>query len=353
MNHPKRRLLRARFLAVALGGGLLILVGYNFLTPAYGAQLGNRSLQLSRNVISTSSEYQLSFNLATAGPLGSILVQFCSNDPFPGTACVPPGGFNDSSAVLASQTGPTGFSISPTSTANELILTRLPLPEPIGPASYDFSGIINPSSPGSYFVRVQTFATPDASGPASDYGGIAFYINNELSISAEVPPYLVFCTGITIGGFNCANASGDYIDFGELSSKRTGSGSSQMLAATNADGGYNVTVDGTALTSGNNVIAALTNSDVSRPGVAQFGFNLRANAAPSIGNDTTGPGTSTTEPPYSQPNIYRFAPGDSLVVASKPDDVRKYTASYIANVPSSQPPGVYVSTITYICLANF
>jgi hypothetical protein len=42
-----------------------------------------------------------------------------------------------------------------------------------------------------------------------------------------------------------------------------------------------------------------------------------------------------------------------VVEYPQPDDVRKYTATYIANVPNNQAAGIYVSTITYVCLANF
>ena len=345
--------MRARLLAAAVCAGLLVFIGHNLLAPAYGAQLGYRSLQLTSNEISAVGEYRLSFDLSTAGPLGSVLVQFCSNDPLAGTPCTPPGGFDDSTAVLTQQTGQTGFSISPASTANQLILTRPPAVAGTGPASYHFTDITNPSSPGSYYVRVQTFASTDATGPASDYGGIAFAITNDLAVSAEVPPYLIFCTGVTIGGLNCANATGDNIDFGELGSNRTGHGTSQILAATNADGGYNVTMDGTTLTSGNNVIAALTISDVSRPGTPQFGLNLRANSTPAGGSDPAGPGLTNPQPPYALANVYRFVAGETLITNSAPDDARQYTASYIANVPTTQSAGVYVSTITYICLANF
>jgi hypothetical protein len=123
--------------------------------------------------------------------------------------------------------------------------------------------------------------------------------------------------------------------------------------ATNAGDGYSVTVTGTTLTSGNNTIVSLTTNDVSRPGTAQFGFNLRANAAPSVGSNPSGPGVGAPSSNYNQPDSYRFADGDIIIANSVPDDVRLYTASYIANVPPTQAAGVYVSTLTYVCLAEF
>lgn len=322
-------------------------------TPAYGVQLGNRALQLASSQAGATTDYRLSFTLPTTGTLGSIAIEFCSNDPFPGTFCTAPAGLDASTAVLIDQTGAGGFSIDPSSTANNIVLTRPPSVETTIPVTYHFSGIVNPSSPGSYYARVQTFVTPDATGPASDNGGLAFAIANAITITATVPPYLIFCTGVSIPGNNCVNASGNFVDFGELSAVNARVGHSQFLVATNAEDGYGVTVSGSTLASGNNAIAAMSANDVSRPGLPQFGFNLRANSTPANGSDPTGPGTGQPLPNYNQPNSYRFVSGDSLVINPAPDDVRVYTSGYIANVPNVQPAGIYVSTLTYVCLALF
>jgi hypothetical protein len=332
---------------------LAVLVLHYLLAPAYGAQLGKRAVNLSSNAASAKSVYNLVFSLVTTGTVGSIQIQFCANDPFPEDPCVAPAGLDTTPAALTSQSGLAGFSISPASTANTIVLTRPPTSASPGQAIYNFTPVTNPSVPGSYYVRVQTFATDDASGPASEFGGIVFNIANQISISAEVPPYLLFCTGITIANYNCVNAVGDYIDFGEFSAVRASSATSQLLVASNAQGGYAVSIDGTTLTSGNNVIAALAPGDVSRPSTSQFGFNLKANSTPISGNEVAGPGVSTAMATYAQANTYRFAPKDTIISTPVPDDVRVYTSSYLVNVPKTQSPGIYVSTITYICLANF
>ena len=332
----------------------LIVTGYYLLLPpTYGAQLGNRSMQLSTSEVSATSNYLLRFDLSTPGTLGSIDIQFCANDPLIGDPCTFPAGFDAHAAFLNNQTGPTGFGISPASTANDIILTRSPSSAPVGPASYELTNITNPSAPGSYYVRVQTFATNNASGPASDYGSMAIAFLNEIAINATVPPYLIFCTGITIPGFNCANAEGDFIDFGGLSSSRASSGSSQMLVGTNAQSGYGITVDGPTMASGINVINGLTTGDVSRPGTGQFGFNLRSNATPPDGANPSGPGTGTPTPPYNQANFYRLNSGDEIAASPQPDNPRLFTNAYIVNVPPTQAPGIYVTTLTYIALATF
>ncbi len=349
----KRLTVKTILISVGLGLMLFIVLWQILFTPAYGVQLGARSMQLASSQAGATTDYRMSFTLPTTGTLGSIAVEFCSNDPFPNTSCTAPAGMDASAVVLTGQTGATGFSIDPGSTANNIILTRPPAAETTIPVTYDLSNIVNPSSPGSYYARIQTYVTSDASGPASDYGGLAFATTNAITISATVPPYLIFCTGVSIPGNNCVNASGNFVDFGELSPVNARVGHSQFLVATNAVDGFGVTVSGSTLASGNNAIAAMSVNDVSRPGLPQFGFNLRANSTPANGNDPAGPGTGQPLPNYNQPNSYRFVSGDSLVINPAPDDVRVYTSSYIANIPNVQPAGIYVSTLTYVCLALF
>ena len=347
---PKSRIL-ALFAASLLIVGLAQLV---FNPSVHSAQLGDKQLLLDNNTGGATGPYNLSFNLVTPGVVGSIVVEFCSNDPFPGFPCVPPAGFSAGSATLASQTGETGFIIdSGTSTDNRIVLARPATAAAAGPVNYVFNNVTNPTTPGSYFVRLQTFTSTNGTGSATDEGGLAFSIASQITITGTVPPYLAFCTGLTISTYNCASAVGDLLDLGELSSTQTRSGTSQMMAATNAQDGYNITLSGITMTSGINQIDALSSTDVSRPGVSQFGLNLMANSTPSVGEAVNGPGQANASPNYALVDRYRFVPGETLVQQTLPDEVRKFTVSYISNVPATQPPGLYVSTVTYICLANF
>jgi hypothetical protein len=280
-------------------------------------------------------------------------VQFCSNSAIIGTACVAPTGFDVQNATLIDQFGVTGFSVSPSTTSNVLVLTRVAFGVTPTQARYELDGVINPDTNGSYFARVETFKTLDASGPHSDYGGIAFSINGGVNITTTVPPFLLFCTGVTITGIDCSTASGQYINFGELSSTSARTGSTQMVVATIGDGGYVITSNGTTLLSGTNSIPALATNDVSRPGTSQFGINLRNNSDPDVGANPSGLGVGAVAPDYNVPNRYRFVSGEQLASYSDPDDFRKYTVSYVVNVAKSQAPGIYVTTITYLCTATF
>lgn len=337
-------------LAVVL---MTVLLWQLFITAAYGAELSDRSMKMSSSVASATATYQLGFDISTAGPLGSISIQYCSNSPIFPDPCVAPAGMSLAGVALTDQTGETGFSLAPNPAGNELLLSRSVAPSAVGPVTYTLTNAVNPNAIGSYYVRMQTYATSDASGPATDFGAIAFAINNDLSVTAEVPPYLIFCAALTIPILDCASAEGNYINFGELSSTRPSFGTSQVLSASNAKDGYNVTLDGITMTSGNNEITALIAADASRPGTPQFGMNLRANASPSGGSEPDGPGVGAPLPGYNTANFFKFVAGDIVISTDKPDEMRRYTASYLVNVPRTQPAGVYVSTVTYICLGNF
>ncbi len=341
---------------IALSTLLPLIVAGVFLlsTPVYGVQVQDRSLKIQSSVASTVNTYLLSFEQQTTSSVGSIRVQFCDNDPLIGQPCSAPSGFSLSSAVLAAQTGMTGFSIDPASTINELILTRTPSIDPAPViATYALNSVQNPDTEGTYFVRVETFASIDATGISVDYGGIAFRINGSLNIQTEVPPFLLFCVANTIQPYDCGTAVGNYIDFGNFSSSRTATGQTQALVATNAEFGYTIRSLGTTLTSGINTIPALTTQDISRVGVSQFGMNLRANSTPSTGIDPQGPGSASAVAGYNTQNFYKFVPGDVIVSWPTTDSYRLYTITYIVNVDRNQQPGIYVSTLQYIALASF
>jgi hypothetical protein len=348
-QHNYRRIV----LAISLSLVAIALV-WVFLPKAYGAQLGYRSLLLSDDRVNVSATYLLNFNITDPETLGSLKVQFCSNDPIINDVCIAPQGFDISSVTLGSESGVTDFTILASETdSNTLVLTRTPSTYNGGGVTLTFDNVINPADPGTDYARLLTYATSDASGSFNDYGGIAFGIVNPLQVTSTVPPYLLFCGGITISGFDCSTASGDYVNFGDINSTNTSSAQTQMVTATNANTGYNMYVYGTTLTSGNNVINPMATQDVSRPGISQFGINLVANQTPLVGANPVGPGVAAPTSSYDVPNWFKFVSNDVIASTSQPTNYTKLTASYIVNIPSNQSPGVYVTSLTYVCLANF
>ena len=339
-----------------LGIVVLLLLGTRpFVRSAYGAYLGMHGIELSDNRSgATGVNYSVEFTAATTDTVGSVEIQFCANSPLFAEACDAPPGFDATNATILSQSGITGFTFnSAISTANDIVISRAPsVVAADQTGTIEFGNLVNPNSDGSYFARISTHQSNDASGTTVDAGGVAFNIMPALVVSSEVPPYLIFCTGNTIPNCDCATASGDFSDLGTLTPTATRQAQSQFMAATNAGNCYSVSVTGTSLTSGNNVINTMS-GETSVTGKSQFGLNLRANTAPPVGANPTVAGTATPIAAYNSPNHYRFNDGDVIATANSAQAYRRFTVSYIVNVAASQPPGVYSTTITYVCLANF
>ena len=335
---------------------LLALVSLLVLTvaPVWADRLGSRGVELGNSYPSATTTYKffLTINTASAG-IGSIKILMCSNSPLIDDSCTIPAGLDVTGEHIVAASGLPAFTVIPVTT-NELLVSWGPTPiTPPQPISITLDGIINPNSIGSYYGRMSTYNSTNGTGPIVDSGGLAFAINANLQISSYVPPYLTFCTGVSIPAYNCAQATGNYVNFGNLSFSRSSQGTSQMLLATNADNGYTIQVYGTTMTSGNNIIKALSSNVGSHPGTPQFGINLRANSNPHVGANPAGPGSGQPAAGYGTPNSFRFVTND--IVASSPaaDNYRKYTVSYLVNVPQSQPPGIYVSTLTYVGTGSF
>ena len=320
-------------------------------------QVQSRFDKISDPYPSATAVHDLGFTYTDlASVVGSISFEYCSNSPILGDPCIAPNGLDVDSVVLSNQTGEVGFAInSAETTASKIVISRSPLMPGGATATseYHFSNVTNPSDAGSHYVRIQTFSSTDATGPALEDGGVVFALVPRFDVSAEVPPYLLLCAAVTISGFDCTTANSFFIDMGEFSRTQPKAASSEIVSATNAGSGFAITLSGTTLTSGNNIIPALTTNAPSNPGTSQFGLNLSSNSSPAIGANPSGPGSATSSSPYSIPNQFRFAPGDVIAGSPTTSDKKKFTVSYLANVAGAQEAGVYTTTVSFIALANF
>lgn len=345
----------SRLFVVLLLGLALTAPSFMMVPFAYAATtLPNRYDKMSSSDTAVLTDHLIGFDISNnTAPIGSISFEFCGNTPVIGDVCVPPVGFDISTSSLVSQSGETGFSILAPSSQNLVILSRPAQLPSIGPVSFEFNNVLNPSIIGSFYLRIQTYTAIDATGLAIQEGGVALSTNDLFTVQTTVPPHLTFCASVTISAFDCSSANSYFIDFGEFSEVNTKFASSQMVAATNAEFGYSIFAAGTTFTSGNNTIPTPNSPSLSIPGTSQFGINLRANSQPLIGDDAVGPGTASPTPNYSSVNRFMYNQGDTVASATQSQDWKKYTVSYIVNIGPNQAPGVYSTTMTYICLANF
>lgn len=332
---------------------VFLLALFPLLSPQNvdAAPMTSKAVTIGNSAPSANTTHQFSFTITSVSNVGSIEFEYCSNSPLIGVSCTAPSGFSASSAILIAQTGESGFSISPDA-PNRLLLTRPSASTSAIPVSYSFANVINPSTVNeTTYVRISTYATDDATGSRTDEGAVAFATVPGIAVAGYVPPYLIFCTGVTVE-LNCSNTTGSYLNFGELVSTQPRYLSSQFAVATNDPGGYSTTVSGLTMTSGNNFVPALGAPSSSQPGTSQFGMNLRANSNPPVGANPSGVGTGAISAGYNSPNQFYFK-NQVLTESTISSDFNAFTVSYLINVSGSQSPGIYSTTLTYIAVAAF
>lgn len=335
---------------------LLLAVPFITLKSADAAFIQDRRLVLGTSEVSAVTTHEAVMALSSVTPIGSIVIEYCDNSPFPGTPCTIPAGIDVSGVSLSSEAGEVGFGIHPNTNGNTIVLTRPVAPvTTISPAlsRYLFTDAVNPSTEGTLYVRYSTYGTTDGTGAIVDEGGVAISLTTPITVGAYVPPVLLFCVGTSIPTNNCSSAVGDGIDFGEFTPSTTSAGTIQMLAATNGFGGYTITSTGTTMTSGNNTISPINPRGPSQPGQSQFGLNLRDNSSPNVGANVSGAGTGVPDPDYNVPNRYFYSTNDVIARSTKSTRINKFTASYIVNIGNNQNAGVYATTITFTALASF
>ena len=331
----------------------ILVLSFQFSAyTAHAAALTSRSVKVGSSLPSPTTTHAYNFTLGSVSPVGSIEFEYCSNTPFVGSVCTAPTGLNAANATLLSQTGETGFTINPIGNGNRVVLSRTSVPTSAIPVEYTFSNIVNHSASNStVYVRIATYASSNATGPRTDSDAVAFATVSKVTVNGYVPPYLVFCVGVTVA-LNCSSSSGVFLDFGELRTTQPRALSSQFSVATNDPAGYSTFVAGPTMTSGNNIITSSETPRPSQTGISQFGMNLRANSNPSVGSNPVGVGTGAITSEFNSPNQFSFK---NQIVAASPisSDFNTFTVSYVVNVSSEQQPGIYSTTLTYIATAAF
>lgn len=346
---------RKKYLPVSVVGIIVVVVVIliGLFGHAEATEFTDRSLMVQTPAAGQVTDYTFTFGYSVASPLGSVTYEFCDM-PLPLDPCVAPVGLDVQAASLTAQTGETGFSIV-SQTSNTIVMGRTAQIPAAGPSMYTFSNVTNPTGDAQVvFVRLQSFSSNDGTGAFIDEGAVATSTTRDVEIYTQVPPVLIFCVATVINDTECADMSGNYHDAGELDATQTAALSVQMHARTNARSGYTIQMTGNSMASGIHTIPSVAVPTPSFVGVGQFGMNIAANTVPAIGTDPVGPGLNAiVNPSYTIPNQYLYNDGDVLVTSTNPTRDRKFTMSYIVNVPETQPLGVYTTTITYVCIGSF
>ncbi len=381
-------------------------------SPVYAAgQITQRSLTLQANGLNGGSapgvavNHLFTFTLPTGGNIGSLKFEYCTTAAdVGGGTCQAPTGMDASSATLTSATGIDGLTVG-TATTNVVTLTRSNTNNVAASTvvTVQLSGVTNPQAlmadgitpePNyTFYVRISTYGTTDASGSAIDQGTVTASTADPIQLSGTMPESLVFCTGATVPFKmdntqtpavpttipDCASATPGSVAFNQLfDPTSTATATSQMAASTNATYGYVITVNGSTLMSGTtNQINAMAASAVPVAGTSQFGLNLKANDTTYLAA-ATGAEVSPTPAQsdathtyrgeaingYDVVNQFKFNSGDAVADskngyvqgqagATAATDGQIFTVTYIADVPGSQPAGNYSTTLTYICTPTY
>jgi hypothetical protein len=348
---------------------------------ASAAQITARSLTLVANGTTGGSlpggvvNHGFAFTLPTAGTVGSIEFKYCTTAADSGVnVCITPTGLSTISATLSSQTGATGFTIISTTNGDPYITrTAAALPSSPLAVTYQLNSITNPTAVNgqTFFVRITTYTAAALGGTATDAGTVAAATNRGINLSGTMPESLVFCTGATVGLTlsvpDCSTVTTGAVTFNQLFSPTdTATATSQMAASTNAGSGYVITVNGPTLTSGSNTVTGMAAAAAIAHGVSQFGLNLKLNTTATstvaVGAEVSAAANGTNyrgeaSAGYNTVDTFKFTSGntvaDSFNGSAGGTDAQIFTASYIVNVPGSQPAGTYTTTLTYICTPTF
>jgi hypothetical protein len=361
----------------SLSAAVLLIIGmFGLYAPSFvsGAQITARSLTLQPggstggSVPSGVVNHLFTFTVGTTASVGSIQFLYCTTAS---GACTTPTGLTTTSATMGTQSGATGFTLVNTTNGAPYI-TRTAASITTGTVlAYQLLSVTNPSTVGTFYVRLSTYTATNATGSPIDAGNVAASTANQVTLTGTMPESLVFCTGGTIGTTggvpDCSLATSGSVNFNQLFSPTdTATATSQLAASTNAGSGYNITVNGPTLTSGSNTITAMGISTTGIRGTSQFGLNLAVNttatSTPAVGTAVTPADNGTNYRGqaiggYSNPDNFTFNSGDSIANSANGgasgSDSQILTVSYIVNVPGSQPAGTYTTTLTYICTPTF
>jgi hypothetical protein len=340
------------------------------------AQITSRSLTLQGvgtdggSLAGGDVNHLFTFTLPGGSNVGSIEFEYCTTAS--GVTCTMPAGLVTTAATLGAETGVTGFSIEAGDNgAPYLTRTAASVGSNVA-TTYRLDGITNPTGINeTFFVRISTFLSEDATGSATDTGTVTASTAEPIIIDGTMPESLVFCTGATVSTTatvpDCSTATSGVIDFNQLFSPTdTATATSQMAASTNAGFGYTITANGPTLTSGGNTIDAMAAPAASTKGIPQFGLNLATNTTDTstiaVGADPApipdaGDYRGQAVGDYDTPDVFKFTSGESVAASNNGSpgstDAQIFTVSYIANVPGNQAAGTYTSTITYICTPVF
>jgi hypothetical protein len=377
------------------------------LATTDAGQVTTRSITMSTSATSAQAEYTLTFTPATTEAAGSLVVDFCSNDPLISDTCsfaattVP-----TVSSGITSSVGTAGVlgSGSPIHTISVDTISggfTAGTPITINFDATPSAHLTNPTTAGSFYARVVTYGTatgatsggstgyvpantsgntPSAGSGEIDYGGIALSTAANITITANVYETLSFCVFQTACGTAPVLTLGNATTGALSTSSAYVNSNAQYSIATNAGSGASVTMTGTTLcrpggtcATGANAytIAAIGNTATAKAvGTAQFGMCVDTNGA--VGTltavapylDTVNACNSgLTTGVYTGNSVFGFndsasngtnsAGGDQIMAST--GDIPSYTGtfSFLGDIAATTTSGIYTTSLNLVATGTF
>ncbi len=152
--------------------------------------------------------------------------------------------------------------------------------------------------------------------------------------------------------------SASSIALGILDPSTTASGSIVFGVQSYLASGYNVYIDGASpRTDAGGILTPMSIADISRPGVEQFGINLRLNTTPAVGANVAqvpnGFGFGAPAAAYNTPNSFKYVAGDTIAQSTSSSSETDFTLSVIANIATSTHAGVYGGRLSINVVPTF
>lgn len=180
--------------------------------------------------------------------------------------------------------------------------------------------------------------------------GEAVVSDSIVNITATVTPTITFELSDNTIGFGTLSSTNARYASGDTNGSATDTVAHTMSIATNAPGGYSISIQGATLTSGSYTIDAIGGSAASSsPGTEQFG--IYATESGGTNNSVTSKYSDDVTPMFAY--AATDVSSDTLGVGTSATDTATYSVHYIANISGSTEPGSYVANIVYVATPQY
>lgn len=155
------------------------------------------------------------------------------------------------------------------------------------------------------------------------------------------------------------SVTGGATDLGDLSSSSTATTTSTFYVRAYLASGYSVVIASDPPSYGSEQIDPLATPTASSAGTEQFGINLKANTNPTtFGADPSQSpdgsfsfGYAATG--YDTANLYKYVKNDVIARSDESSGQTNYTISYIYNINSLSPAGVYIFNQDLVVIGTY